>query len=96
VANHDRCVQSGTWLYEGKVPSRVEVWRRGVRPGTGDDEDEPEFRDDQVGEWYEVRYYPPGTIHGPSKASGGFYRDLQSAVASVQAATRQSVRWSDL
>ena len=95
MTSTDHCVQIGTWLYNGTVASRVEVWRRGVRPGTGDYEDDPEIRDDHVGKWYEVVYHSPGQSDAKPVAGGGFYRDLRSAIDSVTSATRNTVRWTD-
>ena len=56
MTSSDQRVLAGTWFYDGRVEYGVEIWRRSLRPGTGDHEDPPEFRDDQPGEWYEVQY----------------------------------------
>jgi hypothetical protein len=95
MPSEDQCVQRGTWLYDGTVKCQVEVWRRSLRPGTGDPEDEPTWRDDQVGEWYEVYYHAPpgGLINRP--AGGGYYPDLTAALEAVRLATHNSVRWHD-
>jgi hypothetical protein len=95
MINHDTRVRDGFWLYDGTVPSGVEVWRRGFRPGTGDEEDDPEYRDDQIGEWYEVVYQQPGRVGGSAAGGAGYYRDLPSALEAVRVATRNTVHWND-
>ena len=85
-------VRCGSWLYDGEIESRVEIWCRDERPGSGDDEDEPEIANDQPGEWYEVQYAPmSGARMG--QAGGGFYPTLADAVEAVHHATNGTVRW---
>jgi hypothetical protein len=88
----DRPVRCGTWLYDGKVESRVEIWRRAERPGSGDDEDDAAIANDQPGEWYEVRYTPAGG-GAAGQAGGGFHSTLKAAMESVRASTNETVRW---
>jgi hypothetical protein len=90
---HDEsCVQSGTWYYDGTIPLRVEIWRRNVRPGTGDYEGTPEIENDLVGEWYEVQYSPAGGGR-MGQAGGGFYAALQEAMETVRAKTNGTIHW---
>jgi|ERR1044071_980774 hypothetical protein len=79
-------VRAGTWLYDGTVRCGVEIWRRSLRPGTGDYEDPPDVQDDQEGEWYEILYEPAG---------GGFYDSLKAALEAVHEATHGTIRWDD-
>ena len=88
-------VRTGTWLYDDTVPSRVEIWLRPVKYGSGDYEDAPEFQDDQYGEFYEVYYHPPGQIGGGRPSGGGTYDDLRSAMQDVERETRGTIRWDD-
>ena len=91
--DQDQCVLTGTWFYDGTVPSRVEIWRRGFKPGSGDYEDPPEYGEDQYGEFYEVFYHPPGSGGTAKPAGFGSYPDLSSARASVEADTNGTIRW---
>ncbi len=88
-------IRTGTWLYDDTVPSRVEIWLRPVRYGSGDYEDPPEFADDQYGHFYEVYYHPPGNIGGGRPYGGGSHTDLPSAIESVEKATHGTIRWDD-
>ena len=88
----DQCVKAGEWLYDGTVPCRVEVWSRASRPGTGDNEDDPDVRNDQRGQWYEIQYHVAGGGRPP--AGGGYFTDLLGAVAAVEAASNHTVRWT--
>jgi len=87
-------IRTGTWLYDNTVPSRVEIWLRPVKYGTGDYEDPPEIQDDQYGGFYEIYYHPPGDIGGGGGPSGGgCHTDLASALAEVEKDTHGTVRW---
>jgi hypothetical protein len=88
----NECVRRGIWLYDGTVTCRVEIWRRAVRPGSGDYEDEAEWRNDQEGEWYEVQYLPPPDGLSVT-AGGGYYDQLGKAIDAVRVATHSTVRW---
>jgi hypothetical protein len=92
---HEHCVRRGTWLYDNSVRSRVEVWRRTRRPGTGDHEDPAELANDQPGEWYEVLFAPAGggTL---GQAGGGYYPTLAEALERVRIVTNGTVRWGDV
>jgi len=92
IAPTDRLVRAGIWLYDGTVPCRVEIWQRSSRPGTGDEEDEGVWREDQPGEWFEVVYHVPGN---DSSAGGGFYDSLESALDEVSDKTQESVKWDN-
>ena len=88
-------LRTGTWLYDGTVPSRVEVWLRPVKYGTGDYEDPPEIEDDQYGKFYEVYFHPPGNIGGGRPFGGGHYTDLQSALDDVEKDTQGTIKWDE-
>jgi len=49
----------GHWMYNGTIKCRVEIQFSNIRYGSGDHEDQPEWRDDQPGEWYVVSYSSP-------------------------------------
>jgi hypothetical protein len=62
-----------------------------MRPGSGDEEDDPEISDDQPGHWYEVVYEAAG---GGAQAGGRYYESLESAIEAVSTQTHGSVRWT--
>jgi hypothetical protein len=88
-------VRTGTWLYDDTVASRVEIWLRPVKYGSGDYEDPPDVQDDQDGEFYEIYYHPPGQIGGGRPFGGGTHTDLRSAMDEVEKDTRGTVRWDN-
>ncbi len=91
----DQRMRTGTWLYDGIAESRVEIWRRSRKPGSGDYEDPPEAADDQVGEWYEVQFEPAGGGR-IGQAGGGYYPTLEEALERVRLLTHGTIRWSPL
>ena len=92
MTSPDLRVRSGFWLYDGTAKSQVEIWRRSMRPGTGDHEDDAELRDDQPGEWYEVVYEAAG---GGAHTGGGFFENVESAMAAVARQTHGAIRWDE-
>jgi hypothetical protein len=51
----------GHWMYDGTVRCRVEIQFSNIRYGSGDHEDDPEWRDDQPGDWFVVSCASPTT-----------------------------------
>jgi hypothetical protein len=94
MTEHQECVRTGTWLYDHSVRCTVRISRRTVRPGSGDAEDLAEFREDQPGTWFEIEYFSP-TEPGRVLAGGGYFSELEAAVAAVTAATHGTVRWQE-
>ena len=92
MTSSDQRVLAGMWFYDGRVECGVEIWRRCLRPGTGDHEDPPEFRDDQPGEWYEVQFAPAGGGR-MGQAGGGYHSTLEAAREHVWRLTNGTVRW---
>ena len=95
MTQQDRCLRTGVWLYNGTVPCRVEIWRRNLKPGTGDYQDPPEISDEQVGEWYAVEYAAAGEDR-VGQAGGGFFSTLDAALESVRASTNGAIQWDAL
>jgi hypothetical protein len=86
-------VRAGTFLYDGTVVCDVQIVQAPFRPGSGDDEDLPDHRDDQPGPWFHIRYGST-TQRGHFGAGGGYHRTVAEAEAEVH---RQvgAVEWSD-
>jgi hypothetical protein len=85
-------VKTGTFVYGGSVTCDVRIVRLAIRPGSGDDEDAPEDRDDQPGPWFFVEYGST-TQRGHFSAGGGYHRTLADAEAEVHRQVR-GVKWS--
>jgi hypothetical protein len=83
-------VKSGTFLYGGLRICKVRIVKTDVWPGSGDYEDPPEFQEDKYGEFYEVQYTP--VREERFSAGGGYYENLDEAVASVEKAVT-GVEW---
>jgi hypothetical protein len=90
-------VRTGTWLYANQIPSDVRIVRTNERPGSGDYEDEPEFRDDRPGIWYRVDFAEAGAQKSFSDfgAGGGHFPDLESAMRGAFSLTNGTLRWDD-
>ena len=54
MAKPDEVLKTGYWTYDGKIRCRVEIQFAIMRPGSGDDQDSPEWRDDQTGSCFVV------------------------------------------
>ncbi len=89
-------LKSGHWIYGGKTRCRVEIQFSSMRPGSGDAEDEPEWRDDQCGSWFVVSYAsptepdrcPPEWKHAQGCST------LEQAVAQAETTLHQcSLKW---
>lgn len=88
---HEDVIRTGTACYTGGARYEVRIVRTNLRPGTGDDDDSPEIRDDAWGEFYRVDYKPvAGTRFS---AGGGYYYSVEEA---MHHADRQTggVTWS--
>lgn len=85
-------VLSGSWRYDGTVPSRVAVRRSDVAFGTGDADDPPEVQEDREAPCFYVDWYHPME---PSRVVSGSvaFAMLREAIASVRAASQGSVTW---
>ena len=49
-------VKKGTFLYDGSVITDIQIIKTNIRYGSGDYEDEPEWRDDVEGEFYNIEF----------------------------------------
>jgi hypothetical protein len=86
-------IQSGIFLYADEVVCDIRIVKHDMRPGTGDPFDEPWYRDDQKGEFYEIQYGSPSQ-RGKYLAGGGYFDSLDAALISAEEATHGTVRWN--
>ncbi len=76
-------LRQGTYAYDGKIAGDLRIVRTGIRYGTGDHADSAEFREDQIGIWFDVHYTPAGERGVFSNGTPGF-RTLDEAIESVE------------
>jgi hypothetical protein len=89
-------LKSGHWTYDGKIRCRVEIQFANMRPGSGDHEDTPEWRDDKLGSWFVVSYSSPtDPDHCPKAwAYSQGCATLEEAAAEVEATlTNCGLKW---
>jgi hypothetical protein len=53
-------IRAGEWLYDGRISLAVRLFRGDTLWGSGDEEDAPEVRDDQVIECYYLQLQVAG------------------------------------
>jgi hypothetical protein len=75
-------LKSGSFLYDGQRICKVRIVQTDFSPGSGDYEDEPEFRDDKHGTFFDVQYTSPREERFTGGGPG--YASLEAAVAAVE------------
>ncbi|MBF0209153.1 MAG: hypothetical protein HQK53_20025 [Oligoflexia bacterium] len=75
----NKIVKKGKFLYADSIEVDLQIVHWTFRPGTGDYEDDPEFQDDQPGDWYEMRYCSP-CKDSDYYSGGGFYKTVEAAM----------------
>ncbi|MCL1046047.1 hypothetical protein L2737_12000 [Shewanella electrodiphila] len=73
---HEKLMLSGSWIYGGIAEMEVHIIKSNFKPGSGDYEDDPEVREDQFGEFYDIHIgkYIKGEAH-----LSGSYTSINSA-----------------
>ena len=89
--SEDKIVKTGTFIYGGTATGTIQIIQTSWRPGSRDHEDSEEWREDQLGTFFEVKYLLPTQIM-ESKAGGGYYEKLRDAVKHVEESCKQ-VKW---
>ena len=87
-----RIVASGTWLYDGSVPSRIIIQQEDVWPAFFDPEDDPNMEDkiiSCVSVWYEA------VGSHTFNSQGGYYHTVQEAKAYVEKMLHGPVNWDN-
>jgi hypothetical protein len=89
-------VRRGTFLYADEALCHLRIVRSDVAFGTGDYEDEPEWRDDREVECYYVEYTGGGTPDLFNNATGPF-ATIEDAARYVAAwpGVGNTIRWAD-
>lgn len=100
MTNEAELVRSGTWLYDGSVVGRVEIWK--VRADwtaeeAAEAEDEQPYpKTDLEGFYYACRFSIPSidlTPNADPRHLGTGGPTLEEAVAYVEATVKQGVTW---
>lgn len=85
-------IKKGTFLYAGSVVTDIQIVKTNVRYGTGDHEDEPEYRDDIEGEFYNIEFGST-TERGKFVSGSLSHKSLNDAVLEAEKATNHTVTW---
>ncbi|MCP3887439.1 MAG: hypothetical protein GY702_01000 [Desulfobulbaceae bacterium] len=85
-------IKKGTFLYDGSVVTDIQINKTNIRYGTGDYEDESEYRDDVEGEFYNVEFGST-TERGKFVSSSLSHTSLKDAIAEAEKATNYTVTW---
>ena len=72
----EELILSGTWLYDRSEKNEVHVIKTNFKPGSGDNEDEPEVRNDQYGTFYRIHI---GAYNLEKPFMGGAYISVKEA-----------------
>lgn len=85
-------IKKGTFLYDGSVLTDIQIIKTNIRYGSGDYEDEPEYRDDIEGIFYNIEF--GSTIERGKFVSGSFsHESLNEALLEAERATNHTVNW---
>lgn len=87
-------VKGGIFLYDNEITCDIRIVRVHLRPGSGDVLDEPKYRDDEIGEFYEIQYGSTSE-RGKFVAGVGWYDTIEAALESANGATNGTVKWCE-
>ncbi len=85
-------VKKGTFLYDGSVITDIQIIKTNIRYGSGDYEDEPEFRDDVEGVFYNIEFGST-TERGKFVSGSLSHTSLEAAISEAEKATNFTVTW---
>jgi hypothetical protein len=86
-------IKTGTWLLAAEVICDIRILKHGWCYGSGDYEDDPEWRDDKEGEFYYIEYGAAGE-RGVFRSRSGCYESLDDAMDAAGASTFNTVVWN--
>ena len=76
-------IKEGVFLYDNSVACDIRLFKHKMRYGTGDDNDEPEWRNDVEGEFYYVEY-------GSTNERGRKYVSISQAFPTLELAIEEA------
>ena len=85
-------VKRGIFLYDGSVITDIQIIKTNIRYGTGDYEDEPEYRDDVEGEYYRIEFGSP-TERGKFVSGSLSHTSLEDAISEAEKASNYTATW---
>ena len=88
-------IKRGTFLYDGSVITDIQIVKTNIRYGSGDYEDEPEYRDDVEGEFYNIEFWST-TKRGKFVSGSLSHTSLKEAILEAEKATNFTVTWDKL
>jgi hypothetical protein len=80
--NKEQIVMTGTFRYDGLPLCKVRIVQTDVRPGSGDNEDSEEQKEDDMGIFFRIDYTPARSDR--FAAGGGHCASLQDAIHTVE------------
>ena len=83
--------KQGKFLYADSVECEILIIERKFKPGTGDDEDEPEIQNDLPGTWFELKLGTP-TKTNPAFVGAGYFKSIGEAMAYAEK-NMKVIRW---
>lgn len=85
-------IKKGTFLYDGSVTTDIQIVKTNIRYCSGDYEDEPDYRDDVEGEFFNIEF--GSTTEREKFVSGSLsHTSLEEAVFEAEKATNFTVTW---
>jgi len=85
-------IKKGTFLYDGSVVTDIQIVKTNMRYGTGDYEDEPEYRDDVEGEFYNIEFGST-TERGKFVSGSLSHTSFEDVLTEAEKATNYTVTW---
>jgi hypothetical protein len=92
-----KLIKKGSALYDKSIEYEVAIYETDFRPGSGDSEEEPAWRDDQHGQFFIVDFSSPGfsNIRGDrNSGSMAYYSSLKEALDYIGKVTK-NLKWDE-
>jgi hypothetical protein len=89
---NSKIIKEGVFLYDGTVACDIRIFKHNMRYGTGDPNDDPEYRDDLEGEFYYIEF--GSTVERGKFVSGSAaLPTIEAAIEEAETATNSKVQW---
>lgn len=85
-------IKEGYWLYNGEIKSKVVIEQRDFAAGSGDLEDEPEFRENRFGDFYFVVFFSPLDEQHKTSEVGPFLTK-EASFQYCKESTQETIKW---
>ena len=83
MSDKEETILTGKANYSAETTFRIEIVKTAFKPGSGDNEDPPEIRNDEYGEFYKIMFTPSGgTV---AKSEGSYFSSLDETKNYIEA-----------